>query len=253
MDPKEAVKELRRRQKDPNLIKKVNDFLKGDIPEPLKDFLNKPPIAVLARNIFTPDYELDIFLKKVSDINGEPFLFEHTEDKFIAENDDKHALGKLSFYLNTDKHGKNNTHNISIIDFHLAEGKKISQVHTLGGERLVDFHHKILSKYYPDILNNIVDGSDWVYRTGKSAKDYYSKFLSIFIVHSILFETVRLDGEEGAFFRKVFYPNLLKTIEIFGVKPIICPILSGDESRNSKWWGFSGERMKYILNFIKKS
>ncbi len=250
MDPKEAVKELRRRQKDPNLIKKVNDFLKGDIPEPLKDFLNKPPIAVLFRNIFTPDYELDIFLKKVSDIKGEPILFEYVDDIFVAKNEDKYALGKLMFYLNTDRFGQVNMFGLKIIDFNFSECKQIKDLKTTWGESLVDFHHRMLDFFLHKRTTQIYNFSDWLHRNGACSKKYYKIFFALFIVHSILFENFRTVGPEADFYNSTFIEafNLIK--EYFGISPIICRIQSQEEENNQKWWGYPKERMG---KFVKES
>ncbi|HRY31191.1 MAG TPA: hypothetical protein P5328_02275 [Candidatus Paceibacterota bacterium] len=246
-DPKEAVAELKRRQKNPELIKKVEEYLKGDIPEPLVNFLEKPKM-VLFRNIFTPDYELDIFLKYAKEIGAQPILFEYTDDMFVAKNEDKYALGKLMFYLNTDKEGHVNTKNLKIIDFNDSERKNIRDIKTLWGESLVDFHHRILAHFFSDKKLHIYDCSAWFHRNGGHPDGYYYKIFSLFICHAIMFENFRSSGTEGEFFRKIFLPIYSETVNFFGFKPIICRIQPPEEENNRKWWGYPKDRMEEFLS-----
>lgn len=152
--PADAAKELHRRREMAHLNERVIEYLKGDIPGPFKDA--GETIAVLFRNIFTPDYELGIFLKHTKSIGARPVLAEYTQDRFVAKNEDKYALGKLYFYLNTDAHGHVNMHGLKIIDYNNAEGMNLCDMRTLWGELFVGFHHRIMRKWHSECSKYIV-------------------------------------------------------------------------------------------------
>lgn len=246
LTPAEAAKELLRRRELPQLDQRVSDYLKGDIPSHLTN--SSKPIACLFRNVFTPDYELDIFMKHAEAIGARPVLAEYTQDRFVGQNEDKYVLGKLLFYLNTDANGHVNMHGFKIINYKEEEGVRICDVKTLWGESLVAFHHRILNKWHPEYANNIVDMSDWAQRNGGRANIYYDYIFALFICHAILFDNYRDTGTEGKFLRNIFLPSFQRVSEYFGMQPLICPIQAPEDENNPKWWGYPPERMEYICN-----
>ncbi|MFA6226982.1 MAG: hypothetical protein WC631_00640 [Candidatus Paceibacterota bacterium] len=246
-EPEEAVRILKERRRDKELVKKVTDFL-GEIPEPM---LSGEINAALFRNIFTPDYELDIFLEKTKKINARPILFEYTEDKFVAINEDKYSLGKMSFYLNTDSKGHVNTRSFKVIDFDTSEGKLIPDINTLWGESLVSFHHRLLKSFYPDNMKDIFDISLWFHKNGPYAKEYYKKMFALFICNGILFDNFRDHGEESIFLNEIAIPALEYLHDKFGEKPLICKMQEISDENNPKWWGYPRERLDEIINLSK--
>jgi hypothetical protein len=101
--PEDALLHLKHRKTDSVLEQKVREYLREEVPGILtSDY----PAIVLVRNAFTPDCELDVFLEYSKMLNANPVLLEYAADKFVAKNKDKHALGKLSFYLNADNNGR---------------------------------------------------------------------------------------------------------------------------------------------------
>lgn len=246
LTPAEAAKELLRRRELPQLNQRVYEYLKGDIPDQLSD--SCAPIACLFRNVFTPDYELDIFVKHAEAIGARPVLAEYTQDRFVAQNEDKYVLGKLLFYLNTDANGHVNMHGFKVINFNQEKGVRICDIKTLWGESLVEFHHRILQQWHPECMNNIVDMSDWTQRNGGRAIVYYNSVFALFIRHAILFDNYRDTGTEGEFFTRVFLPSIQRVAEYFGMQPLICPIHAPEDENNPKWWGYPPERMEYICN-----
>ena len=242
--PEEAAKELMRRRESPKLAERVKEYLKGDIPNHFSDY--NGPISMLFRNIFTPDYELDIFIKYAESIGSRPVLAEYTKDRFVAKNEDKHALGKLYFYLNTDAHGHVNMRVFKIIDFDYAEKMRLCDIVTKWGESLVGFHHRILNRWHSESYRNIVDMSEWAHRNGGRAKEYYNSVFALFIRHAILFENFRETGPEGEFYRNIFLPSFQRVSEYFGMQPLICPMQPPEDENNPKWWGYPPERMEYI-------
>src|SRR5574343_500518 len=79
----EAVKILEERQKDKELVKKVEELLGGDIPEPLRKL---DRYGINTRQLATPNKDTNHFLKLSKDFNFIPFFSEYLDDKFISNN-----------------------------------------------------------------------------------------------------------------------------------------------------------------------
>lgn len=244
----EAIAELERRQSDKELEKKVANFLNGDIPASLN---NTKRNAVLFRNVFTPDYELEVFESFVDTYSCVPVLLEYTDDKFVAVNEDKYALGKLYFYLGTSESTDTNMFAKKIIDFNDSEGKQIVDMKTLTGENFVAFHHRILEQFRPEMIPHIEDISEWLHVHGGNAKEYYKQFLALFIRHGILFDNFRTSGAEAGFSDHVFGPAFSLVSEHFGLAPLICSLQEPSDENNPKWWGYDKSRMSGILESIE--
>ncbi len=217
----EAKEEIWRRWNDKDLRKKVEDYL-GEIPEPFK----KEPRAVLSRNIITPNLELIYFLDLVKNTNLSPLGLEGVSDKFCTKNYDKVSLGKLTFFRNKEfKNIENGKTNVAIIDMMSSEGERFCDVKTFWGEGLVDFHHKLLKTYNVEL--DIFDDFNWFSYDKKkdSISEYYKKFFAFFICHGILFENFIVKGNEKEFTNGVVIDSFNEIKEIFGVSPLIIPLL----------------------------
>jgi hypothetical protein len=226
---REAMQELADRSCNGELSRKMNSLMLNGVPK----ILNDRESAVIFRQVATPNYETIKFLNILS-VNQylQPVFWEYYEDKFTSNNEYKRSLGKMSFHAGTGKKGGAKLNHHTIINFNLYNGKKISEVKTLWGESLIDFHHKLFPLIYP---NKAVffDASSWFRDSGGSAKDYYKSFLRLFVKNAILFEYFMLDDEEECeFTRKVFLPAFDEVLEETGYKPLIVPLVwSGKE----KW------------------
>lgn len=230
----EAMRELSDRECDGDLI----EHLRSLETHPAPDVLKGGSRAVMFRQLATPNYEAIKFLNILSSNNYlQPVFWEYFSDKFTSNNEYKRALGKVSFHAGTGKKGGAKINQYTIIDFNGSNGKKISEVKTLWGESLIDFHHSLFSLVYP---NKAVffDASGWFRESGGSAKNYYESFMRLFVKDAILFEDFLLDDEEEReFTEKVFLPAFVKVFEETGRKPIIVPLVwSGKEkwSENEK-------------------
>jgi len=240
--------ELEKRELDRELFKKIEEYLGEPLPEP---FNQNKRFAVIVRHLFTPDYELEKFLEKAKKFNLEPVLLEYTEDKFVAENEDKRALGKLFFFRGIFRGGKICMDVFKIIDFDKNIKKKISEVKTTHNESLVDFHHRILNHFYPKIKENIFDYSEWFHSNGKNAKEYYKNFLVLFLKNAVLFDNFRISGEEGVFCRNVFVPAFTSVYDTLGFKPLIYPLQNIEDEDNPKWWGYPLDKKEKIIELSK--
>lgn len=242
-----AKEELLRRRNDKELKKKVEDFLQDDIPDALK----KDPKLILWRSITTPDNEVQTLIE-MSSKTGIGFIgFEHVKDKFVSWNLDKYSL--MVLHINNGKrgNGSDNIYKMKIIDVNEANGKTFDSIETLFGNSLVEFHHDILLRVFPDFKGKTEDISDWVQRHGARAKYYYDKFLALLICHGILVENFEFQDEEGRFTRDIFYPAYMRTAERFGVTPLIVKLAPDDFESKPSWWYYAKYTRELIRDYIK--
>ncbi len=228
----EAVVELKNRGNDRELAKKISNLVES-IPEPLR----KKPKAVLFRQLATPNYEVRRFVSIVDLIDGlDPLFWEYYNDKFTSNNEWKHSLGKLMFFCGFGKKNGIKIENENVIEFNQFVGKKISEVKTLWGQSLVEFHHNLFESTYESFTQKeFFDASDWFRENGSMAKDYYKPLITLFVQNAILFENFILDVKELSFTRDVFLPAFIKTFEDTGYKPLIVA-LEPTELEDDVFW-----------------
>lgn len=216
-----AKEEIWRRWNDKALRKKVEDFLGGDIPE----FLKKEPKATLVRYIITPNYEFFYFLGLAELAGLDHACLEYSKDKFVAKNPDKYNLCKMFFFNGVGKKRGAKIDSINVVNFNKTEGKMLNEIKTEWGEKLIDFHHKILKKSAKSSFKKVCDFSDWFNKKrNKNKSYYYLYYLALFLCHGVLFENFLLNKGEAEFTRKKVKPSFDKLEKIFGVRPLIVPL-----------------------------
>lgn len=242
--PEEAIAELLRRRADTELERKVAAFLHEDVPLPLR----KGPHAVAFRQVTTSNYEIRRFFSIIDSIDElEPLFFEYLEDKFTSNNEWKHALGKLFFYAGKGKKGGSKIESFNVIDFNQFNGKKISEVRTLWGQSLVDFHHEFFNARYREADAAFFDASAWFKHHGPSALEYYKSFLALFVRHGILFENFMIDQKEIAFTREIFLPAFIAVSEELGLKPLIVNLEPTEIEGDRFWMCHPVEDKEFVL------
>lgn len=227
----EAVAEITKRQKNSELIKKIEDDLRK-IPEQLS--ISTKINSVLFRQVTTPNYETRRFLHLSEGGDLNPILFEYHHDKFVSNNEYKRSLGKIKFFLGEGKKGGKIIKSVTVVDFNSYTGKPLNEVVCSNGMPLIDFHKNLFFDAYPNFpRERVYDASEWFSNHGKNADNYYVNFLKLFLVNGILFENFMLNDEEKIFTESIFYPSYKKVIEEYGLKPIIVALepteIEGDE------------------------
>lgn len=225
----EAKEEIWRRWNDKELQQEVLEFL-GEVPEAL----SKEPRAFLPRHVITPNMELLHFLNLADRINLNPIGVEYLDDKFCTINIDKRGLAKLVFIDGESKNGKTLFSYVTVIDCIYYDGKKLNELKTYWKENFVDFHHRMLFMVTPNI--ELFDVSYWYKSNGGTAENYYEKLLSLFICYGVLFESFVTNKEEEKFTNKVVYPSFEKVEKLFGLKPLIVPLIPEDRITDIYWW-----------------
>lgn len=222
--------ELSNRKSDTTLHKKIVDFWGEQRPDFIKDINQQ--YCYLSRPVISPNIETQYFLDISNIFALEPLLMEFP-DKFVTRNNEKLAVAKVKSFLK-DKPKVRKTR--TLLNFQEWEGKPMSTIQTKSGESLIFLHHKLFLNKYPKLESNIIDISDWFKVSRSYFKNYYTGFLSLFIVNGVLLENFILDDDyERNFFIDKIYPSFCEIEEIFGIKPLIYPLLPLKDENNKKW------------------
>jgi hypothetical protein len=213
--------------------------------------------AVLGRQIASPNFELMKFSSVADSLPGfKKIVLEMHIDKFTPNvNATKYHLGKIVFNDENDQNGK--TKSIMAVDFNENSGKKLSEVKTIWGQRFVDFHSEFLeyclSKESSRKINQL-EASQWVFQAGKSAKEYYPKYLSLFLQNGILFENFLMkEKNESTFTKEVFLPAFIKIMQETGVKPLIVSFLPIESEGSNYWNHYSADYFEFIRKKMEVS
>jgi hypothetical protein len=245
----EAIKELKRRQGDKELEKKILKSLDNNLPQPLRD----GPRAVFFGHA-TPNYEIRRFVSIIDLLGGLKVLFmEYLDDKFVPENDRKISLGRLKFFHGKGKKGGDKIDCLKIIDFNSCNGKKISEVKTLWGEPIMEFHHRLFMDIYRPLKSAFYDISPWLRKHGEIPGKYYESVLRLCIKHSIIFENFMLDIKEASFTKDVFLPAFIKVYKETGCKPLIVALEPTEIEGDEFWMCYPPDCEKYTERKVLSS
>ncbi|MFA5997909.1 MAG: hypothetical protein WC814_00715 [Candidatus Paceibacterota bacterium] len=246
--PLEATQELERRRRDPALQRAVEEYLQGDIPE----YFNNGPILYLARHIATPNFETLRFKYLMEPLGMKAVVGQDTKDLFVSNNQAKRALGKLSICRGISQSGtrlNERFENISIIDFNTANGKRFDAITTLWGERLVDFHAHLFSKFTQKNTES-PDDAEWIDRHHRGdLLQHYKELMSLFVVHGIFFEDYLMkDAYEASFVRHILRPACRFIEQRFGFRPIIVPLVPKTFESDRFWVSYPEE----VLDIVRE-
>lgn len=243
----EAREELARRWQDSELKAKIEAELGQHFIPHFKD----NPRGVLDQCLVTPGNGFTFFLQCSHYVKCVPLATEYLDDTFISFNEEKAGLGRLRAYLQDGSKVL-----IDLIDFSLHEKRKFNEVITKSGERLVDFHHNLLtfSKYNIEIENL----TDW-YRSFGKATDYYYWYLLHFVAHGVVFENFVMEEDEESesetvFTHKVVLPAIASIEQKYGLKPLnvrLYPKQQSDEE-DFYWWCYPPYVNKYIIDYAQR-
>jgi hypothetical protein len=225
----EAREEIWRRWNNTSLRKKVEDFIKGDIPEILKD----SPKAVLGRQLLSPNFEALHFSQLARTISLQAICFGYLNDKLVTKNLDKYFLCKLYFDDGIGKKNGRKLSSLSIVDFNQSNGKSLVDVKTIFGINFCDFHLRLADSMKVDI--QFFDASEFLEKSGGKGREYYEHYLALFICYGVLFENYPLSGAYAEYTRDVFLPSYKKISKFFGLKPLIVQMVPAEVEDDTYW------------------
>ena len=195
------------------------------------------PVGILFRQIGTPNYETRRVVRLCAQHGLRLLIWEYPDDLFATENRDKHALGRLGFYGGLGRNGGRRLEYLRVFDVEAMNRCPLRDIATFRGEKLTDFHHRLLKAECPEIgADNIYDGSAWFAAHGGNARIYYPAFMSLFLRHAVLFETFVLQADgERQFTRDVFLPVFHHLYQATGLKPLVVPSEREDWEGDDFW------------------
>jgi hypothetical protein len=249
VSPHDALAELERRRENPEVKRRVEEFFGGDIP----DYVKGDPILYLARHIVTPNFETIRFINLMGELGHQVVVSQDTKGLFVSQNLIKRALCKLPVCTRvTQKNGKLNEHyqNISIVDFNTADGKTFSELKTLWGEGLIDFHARLFTELGLRTAET-PDDAEWIDRHGRGdLLEHYKQLLMLFVVHGVFFENYNLDDDhEIDFIKEVLWPACDFVEARTGYRPLIVPIFPAAPESYNFWISYPRE----VLDIVRKS
>lgn len=212
----EARQELLRRREDYGLKNRVEAFL-GNLPNgfPREPFAGSLPHVASARL-----YDF-CFREEARKIGLQSWWFEYLTDEFNPNNPDKNGLWKLRVLSGYGRKGGARVHKVNIVgDPHRYRKKRINDLLTLRGESVVEFHHRLHRKAFPE--DNVLDMSSWIKSCGGKAERYYPSTLCLFIWHGILFDDfhAQIPGLDE-FRERLVIPSFERVKREIGVPPLI--------------------------------
>ena len=240
--------ELNKRSENIELRNKIKVFFGENL---LKIMMDEQR-AVLSRSIMSPNAEMLYFFDVVKELGLSPLLLEYN-CKFVSKNSEKYNLCNLPFVNFDSVKGDLSIVRRKVVDFNKNDGKTFSEINTLWGVNLVDFHHDMLRICNPSYNNCIYEFSNWFNKTRGLTEYYYLYYLSLFVCNGVLFDNYMLNDVEE---RKFFYANILPSFnrvkELFGFKPLICPLLPIKSEKSVLWMSYDSRLLKYLDDIIKK-
>lgn len=238
----DAIAEIKRRQDDVNLHKAVHDYLHGDIPE----YFTKGPVMYLARHIATPSFETLRFIGIAKAHNVQAVIGQDGKDIFVAHNELKRSLGKMSVVKAVNSKGEEIMEKFTIIDFNVAQGTELRAIRTFFNTGLMEFHHELLEMVYPGQIA-IFDDGDWIDRHGRGdLLTHYKHILSLFLVHGIMFEAYL--PNESEFIETILKPAYSFVKQEFGYSPLICNLYGHDLINQRDWDSYPSIFYKFLKN-----
>lgn len=233
-DQEDVLAELKRRQSLPIDDEKIRANIK---PTPSIQRLLEKPHLVFFRQIATPSHETLRVIEIAKELGLDLCILEFHADKFVSANNQyKHSLGKLPVHQFVDKNHNDVFKYRTIVDFNTYTGHKFSEVTTLKGESLINFHHDLFTFVTGiDISTIAVDASDWFGQYDYTASNYYSHFFSLFIKNNVLAEVFLESKEECFFIQDVVEPAIENVLVNFNFTPLVVEYLP-TELQASLFW-----------------
>ncbi len=230
----------------------LDEYIEMSLPKDFSALLKSKKCAILHRPLLTDNYEVLHFMQAVDSLKLEPVFLEYSSDKFVTRNEWKYYLGRMGFYFGRGRNGGEKIQYLNCINFPESDGRRLSDVKTLWGQSLIEFHHEIFLNRFPNLKENIFNGLEWYIHKGGNPKDYYEPFFRLFISHGVLFENFLLEGEELIFTKDIILPSLIKIREETGIKPLIVALEPTSSEKEGLWMchppeGFESIKQRLLL------
>jgi hypothetical protein len=242
----EAVLTIKERRKDTELMKRVHDYLAGDIP---KHFDREEPILYLSRHIATPNYESLRFVELGKPHNLPLVIGQDSKGKFVSHNEIKRPLGKMPVTKGFSRRLDEIVENFTVVDFSLAQGKSFNEIKTKRGADLVSFHNELFAKIYPTEIE-VAEESDWIDRNHRhDLFEQYKRMLSLMCAHGIMLESYPESDRE--LLEAILIPAIADIEEKIGCRPLIVEHIDPELELTRDWNGYPSVLYQYIKQHLE--
>jgi hypothetical protein len=243
----EALAQLHQRRADEKIRVAVTEFQRACPPT----FLPSESCAIFSRCVITPNREFELFVSMAKATGLVPLCLEYTEDILCARNSEKYCLCRPAFEVRPD-----HFRGLRVINFGQMEGQRLCDMRLASGMTLPEFHHALLNRGAPEINGHLKDFWPW-FSVARRHEFYYLHYLALFLRDGILFENFLADDpEELRFARERVIPSFAKAVELFGVRPLIVPLLPRDKESFidcERWRSYAGALFPEALRLSRKS
>ena len=206
------------------------------------------PHAVLFRQVATPNFESERFAALTSTAELYPIFLEFYRDKFVSTNPIKYALARMGFHAGVGRNGGSRDRHISVAHLPTADGMVMQDVTTLWGQRLISFHHELLSMRHSLSAIETYDASDWLIAHGHRAQQYYADVFTLFIDHAILFESFLITPREKRFTDEIIIPAFDAAHARRGLRPLICRLDPPEAEGDAYWLQYPQELQAFVTS-----
>lgn len=243
----QAIEEIKKRRKDKELVKKVSNFLDGDIPA---HFNQEKPILYLSRHLATPNYEALKFIEIGKPLGLPLVIGQDTKGIFTSNNEMKRGLGKLAVTKGVSRTLDEIIEYFTLVDFSTEQGKSLCEVKTKAGISLIELHAKLLRKIYPNTVK-ICDESDWIDRNYRdNLLKQYENMLALMTVYGVMFETYT--ESETNFVNDILIPSFKNVEQKIGVRPLIVELINDEIEMTRNWEGYPSVLYQFIKEELVK-
>lgn len=241
--------ELEKRRKDPQLLKRIEEYFGGDLPEYCKD----GPVLCLSRHVGTPNFETLRFIHLLRQFEMRVVVTQDSKGLFVSFNHIKKALCKLPVCVRLTQKGNKLSEqyqNVTIVDFNTADGKTFSEIQTIWGEKLIDFHTRLFSELGVEMIE-IPDDAEWIDRHHRNnLLEHYKHLLALFVVHGVFFENYDMENaHERYFVNKVLRPAFEFVEQRFGYRPLIVEAFPTTFESKRFWISYPAK----VLDIVRES
>jgi len=245
-------KELQARADNKELEEKLNEY--WDLHRiPDIDFFHNGPYAVLSRSVTSPNTEQKHFLEFARKHHLTPIILEY-DGKLVTRNLEKLHLCKMHFYSNKDGQEYGHPAKVCVVDTNAYQGKNMSQILTYQNSSLLDFHRGLFSKHADAAGCNVYNFTEWFNKARIIGPNYYFYFLLIFMKNAVLFDNYTLsDPEESEFVETKILPSIRQLKEIFGLRPLIFPLVPIETEMDMRWLSYDGHIQEEVETMFKKT
>lgn len=201
----------------------------------LRGMLKDQPIAILFRQVATPNYETAWFARKARHYGFRPVIIEHRADRFSVHNSYKRSLVTPRVVMGRSRHGHAIVRQQKLVEHNSAEGRPLETIVTASGENLVAYHHRKLHALMGPQAPVVIDLSEIMSTAMCGPSVYYVDVFKLTTGRAVLFEDFVVDEATNSFFMRIVKPAYDLALSSTGGRPKIVKLTHGRRAESPLW------------------